>query len=243
MAWLVPDWPASARVQAASLTRRGGVSVGGYAGLNLSAGVGDSPGAVRRNRALLCSVLDLPREPLWLSQVHGKRVVDAAVAEEGVEADAAVCAAGGAVCAVLTADCLPVLFCDLEGARVGAAHAGWRGLVSGVLEATVEALGGSGGTLMAWLGPAIGPGHFEVGREVRDAFMARSQANGEAFRAASPGRWLADLYSLARNELRSLGVAVYGGGLSTYEEPGRFYSYRRQNPTGRMASLIWLVPD
>ncbi len=242
MDWLVPDWPASPRVRAASVTRRGGVSVGAYAGLNLSAVVGDSAAAVRRNRALLSSALGLPREPLWLSQVHGTRVIDVAAGETGVEADAAVCSEEGAVCAVLTADCLPVLFCDHGGTRVGAAHAGWRGLAAGVLEATVEALGGPGRTLMAWLGPAIGPEHFEVGGEVREAFVARSRANREAFRPARPGHWLADLYILARNELRSLGVTVYGGGLSTYGDPSRFYSYRRQTPTGRMASLIWLVP-
>lgn len=237
---LYPDWPAPANVRAAVTTRRGGVSVGPYASLNLAAHVGDAPAAVAANRALLRELLALPAEPAWLNQVHGTAVADAAGGGE-CDADASVASRRGAVCAVLTADCLPLLLCDRTGSRVAAVHAGWRGLLGGVIEAALAQLGGDAGQLLAWLGPAIGPDAFEVGDEVRDAFIAVDSAAAAAFRPSPAGRWLADLYALARLRLGHCGVtAVYGGGLCTFHDADRFYSYRRDGVTGRMASLIWL---
>lgn len=237
--WLRPRWPAPPSVGACSTTRSGGVSRGPYAGLNLGAHVGDAPEAVAENRARLRRWLALPAEPAWLEQVHGCAVAEA---ERGpARADAAVARGPGAVCVVMTADCLPVLLCDRDGTRVAAAHAGWRGLAAGVLETTVEALGGAPDGLMAWLGPAIGPASFEVGEEVRAAFVEPDPGAAAAFVPSPGGRWLADLYALARRRLAAVGVtAVYGGGLDTYADAGRFYSYRRERATGRMASLIWL---
>jgi polyphenol oxidase len=236
---IFPDWPAPGSIGAASTTRQGGVSAGPYGSLNLAAHVGDDPGKVTANRALLATTLDLPGEPLWLDQVHDTIVVDAAHGAAGMQADAAVSFKSGAICAVMTADCLPVLFCHERGDRVGAAHAGWRGLSTGVLEAAVRALGGGVG-LMAWLGPAIGPGAFQVGGEVRAAFLDRDPGATIAFQPDGE-RWLADLYALARRRLAMCGVTtVSGGGWCTFSEPERFFSYRRENPTGRMASLIWI---
>ena len=234
-----PDWPAPANVRAAISTRRGGVSVGPYASLNLAAHVGDEPAAVAENRARLRNELALPAEPAWLNQVHGTAVADAVGG--ACDADAGVAAHCGAVCAVLTADCLPLLLCDRAGSRVAAVHAGWRGLLGGVIESALARLGGDAGELMVWLGPAIGPDAFEVGDEVRSAFIAADAAAAAAFRPSPAGRWLADLYALARLRLSRRGVtAVYGGGLCTYHDARRFYSYRRDGVTGRMASLIWL---
>ncbi|MDD3517085.1 MAG: peptidoglycan editing factor PgeF [Chromatiales bacterium] len=240
--WLRPDWPAPPGVRAVSTTRAGGVSGGPYASLNLGDHVDDDPAMVRQNRRILRETLALPAEPLWLSQVHGVRVVDAATAAPGAQADAAVAFEPGVVCTVMTADCLPVLFCDLEGTRVGVAHAGWRGLCDGVLEATVAALDCAPRRLLAWLGPAIGRAAFEVGDEVREAFRARDAGAGEAFRSSPNGHWLADIYALARRRLTACGVtAIYGGGLCTHDDAARFFSYRRERVTGRMASLIWLT--
>lgn len=237
--WLIPDWPAPACVRAVSTTREGGVSVGPYASLNLGDHVGDDPRAVAENRARLGRLLGLAQEPAWLRQVHGTAVADARNAP--AEADASVARAPGPACVVMTADCLPVLFCDRSGTRVAAAHAGWRGLAAGVLEATVAALGGEPEALLAWLGPAIGPASFEVGVEVREAFLAHDAHAAEAFRPSPGGRWLADLYALARLRLARAGLtAVYGGGLDTYADAARFYSFRRESTCGRMASLIWL---
>ena len=239
-----PDWPAPGRVQARSTTRAGGVSRGVYAGLNLGDHVGDAPEAVIANRALLREHLGLAVEPSWLRQVHGREVVAAGAGGPGCEADAAMADAPGAVCVVMTADCLPLLVCDRAGTRVAAVHAGWRGLVDGVVERTVEALGVAPESLMVWLGPAIGPDAFEVGPEVRARFLAADPAAGLAFRPRPDGRWLADLFLLARQRLGRLGVEqVYGGGDCTFSQPRRFYSYRRDGVTGRMASLIWLAPD
>ncbi|MCO6414248.1 MAG: peptidoglycan editing factor PgeF [Thiogranum sp.] len=239
---IVPEWPAAMHVKAVSTTRAGGVSVPPYAGLNLAGHVGDAPEAVAENRARLQQSLQLPQTPLWLNQVHGNRVVDAAAVAPGAEGDASYSSEAGVVCAVLTADCLPVLFCDRRGSRVAAAHAGWRGLAAGVLEATVAALDTAPGELMAWLGPAIGPRHFEVGDEVRHVFIDQQSAAHAAFTAGPDGRWMADLYRLARLRLQAAGVdAVYGGRFCTYAERDRFYSYRRDGVTGRMASLIWLA--
>ncbi len=237
--FIVPQWPAPANVRALVTTRAGGVSIGPYASLNLAMHVGDDAAAVAENRRRLRA--HLPAEPLWLSQVHGTRVVDAAVAAPGTEADAAFSQAKRVVCAVQTADCLPVLLCDEAGTAVATAHAGWRGLAGGVLEAAVRAMDVPPGRLMAWLGPAIGPRAFEVGGEVRAAFLAHSPDAAAAFGAKENGKWLADLYRLATQRLHALGVMrVFGGGFCTYDEAARFYSFRRDKSTGRMAALIWM---
>lgn len=237
--WIVPDWPAPARVRALMTTRSGGVSTGPYASLNLGTRVNDDPAVVERNRALLAS--HLPEEPRWLMQVHGNRVVDAAGLRQPVEADAAISRTAGVVCAVMVADCLPVLLADRAGTVVGAAHAGWRGLAAGVIENTVVAMAVAPADLVAWLGPAIGPAAFEVGADVRDAFVAQDAGGASAFVDHKPGKWLADLFTLARRRLHAIGVnEVHGGGLCTVSDPGRFYSHRRDRVTGRMAALIWL---
>lgn len=237
--FLIPDWPAPANVRAAVSTRIGGVSAGPYASLNLGDHVGDEPAAVAENRAILRQVLGLPAEPAWLRQVHGTCSVDAATGA-GCEADAVHAAAPGGVCAVLTADCLPVLFCRRDGSRVAAAHAGWRGLADGVLESVLAAFGSGPDEVLAWLGPAIGPDAFEVGEEVRQRFIDHDPRAVSAFKPSLAGRWLADLYALARLRLAQAGVeAVFGGGECTFHDTGRFFSYRRDGATGRMASLIW----
>lgn len=234
-----PDWPAPANVQALQTTRKGGVSAAPYASFNLGSHVGDNPLAVSRNRMLLAPLL--PSEPVWLNQVHGITVADAGHAGCLPEADASVSTHPGAVCVVMTADCLPVLLCDEQGSVVGAAHAGWRGLCDGVIEATVSAMKVPAPTLMAWLGPAIGPAEFEVGDEVRTAFMAKQAQAADAFVAGAEGKWMADIYQLARLRLNALGITrIYGGGLCTYTDPDRFYSYRRDGVTGRMGTFICL---
>lgn len=241
LGWLVPDWPALPRVRACTTVRSGGVSEGAYASLNLAEHVGDDIGHVTENRRRLKAALRLPAEPCWLRQVHGTAVMDASRGGEACEADAAHVARPGAVCAVLTADCLPLLLCDRSGTRVAAVHAGWRGLLHGVVENAVRALHCPGDELLAWLGPAIGPRAFEVGEEVRAAFLAADLAAASAFVPSPGGRWLADIYGLMRQRLAALHVtAVYGGHWCTVSDAARFYSYRRDGITGRMASLIWL---
>ncbi|HMM55228.1 MAG TPA: peptidoglycan editing factor PgeF [Candidatus Desulfobacillus sp.] len=236
--WLRPEWPAPPAVRALVTTRAGGVSRGPYASFNLADHVGDDAAAVAENRRRLRACL--PAEPLWLRQVHGSAVVDAAAAAPDAEADAALARQPGTVCAVLTADCLPVLLCSRSGRAVCAAHAGWRGLAGGVLEAAVAALGEPPEDLLAWLGPAIGPRAFEVGDEVRAVFLAGAPQAEAAFAPAAPGKWLADLCLLARQRLRAAGVVrIFGGGLCTFSDAARFYSYRRDGITGRMAALIW----
>ncbi|MBE7376946.1 peptidoglycan editing factor PgeF [Pseudomonas lopnurensis] len=236
--WLVPDWPAPAGVRACVTTRSGGVSVAPFDRFNLGDHVGDEPTAVAWNRRYLQQTLGC--RPVWMSQVHSSVVIEA---EPGIcaVADASWSDRPGEACAVLTADCLPVLLCDRAGTRVAAAHAGWRGLAGGVLEATLQALAVPADELLVWLGPAIGPGAFEVGPEVREAFLAQHAACAEAFGPSrNAGRFMADLYRLARIRLAARGVsAVYGGGLCTFGDP-RFYSYRRAPRTGRFASLVWL---
>jgi YfiH family protein len=240
--WIVPDWPAHPRVRAVSTTRTGGVSVAPYASMNPATHVGDSPVAVQENRARLATQLQLPATPLWLQQVHGTRVVDAAAAAASPEADGAWSAQTGIVCAVLTADCLPLLLSDRDGRCVAAVHAGWRGLAAGVIEHAVLALPAAGNDLLAWLGPAIGPQAYVVGDEVRAAFTAKDAAAASAFAAHRDGGWHADLYRLARQRLAACGVdTVYGGDHCTFREPGRFFSFRRDGVTGRMATLIWLA--
>lgn len=239
--WIVPHWPAPARVHAVCTTRLGGVSRPPHDALNLADHVNDDPGAVAANRELLVQALSLPAAPAWLQQVHGTQVVDAAGVTTPVAADAAYAREPNVVCAVLTADCLPVLLCDRAGRAVAAAHAGWRGLAAGVIERTVAALPAPGGELLAWLGPAIGAAAYVVGEEVRATFVGHDPEAAAAFRPAAGGGWHADLYRLARQRLQSHGVtAVHGGEFCTYQDAARFYSYRREGVTGRMAALIWL---
>ncbi|WP_068829188.1 peptidoglycan editing factor PgeF [Pseudomonas sp. BMS12] len=237
--WLLPDWPAPAHVRACVTTRVGGVSLPPFDGLNLGDHVEDDPQAVADNRCLLVERLGC--QPAWLKQVHCPDVVEAAPAQV-VTADASWTATSGTACAVLTADCLPALFCDRAGTRVAAAHAGWRGLAAGVLENTLAAMAVPASEVLVWLGPAIGPQSFEVGPEVREAFLAVHPQADSAFRpSTNPGKFMADIYGLARIRLAAAGVtAVYGGGLDTFTDP-RFFSYRRAARTGRFASLVWLV--
>ena len=237
---LQPDWALPAGVGALLTTRAGGQSVGPFASFNLGGHVGDDPLAVAANRARLRGFV--PADPLWLSQVHGAAVANADVSEGVPEADAVLARSSRRVCAVLTADCLPVLLCDDDASVVAAAHAGWRGLAAGVLENTVREMGVPPHRLRAWLGPAIGPAAFEVGDEVRAAFVAYDPEAATAF-VARPvaGKWLADLFVLARRRLVAAGVTrVSGGGVCTVSAPQRFYSYRRDGVTGRFASMVWL---
>jgi YfiH family protein len=237
--WLVPDWPAPDRVKACVTTQAGGVSVAPFVSFNLGEHVEDDSFAVSSNRQSLRDVIGCA--PAWLRQVHGVQVVLADVAQV-LEADASYAVGAGVACAVLTADCLPVLFCDRAGTRVAAAHAGWRGLAGGVLEATVQAMALPPEQLLAWLGPAIGPAAFEVGAEVSEVFIAAHPQAASAFVPShNGGRFMADIYALARIRLAACGVtAVYGGGFCTVSDQ-RFYSYRRAARTGRFASLVWLV--
>jgi len=238
-AWIVPDWPAPPNVRALVTTRSGGASEGRYASFNLGEGLGDEPSAVERNRARLRGFL--PADPLWLHQVHGTEVVDAETARPLSHADGAVARARAAVCAVLTADCLPVLLASRAGDAVGIAHAGWRGLAGGVIEATVARMAVAPGAIVAWLGPGIGRRAYEVGSDVRDAFVASDPSAVAAFSPAGAGKYLADLCALAKRRLAAVGVkAVHGGGFCTYEDSARFFSHRRDRTTGRFASLVWL---
>ena len=257
VALLAPQWPAPQGVRAAFTLRGGGVSTGRYESLNLGARVGDLDAAVAENRRRLRAQLQLPAEPAWIEQVHGVGVLDldalappaavgAAVASAALVpsvpcADAVIARHASEVCVVQVADCLPVLFAARDGSAVAAAHAGWRGLAAGVLEATVARLGVEPQQLIAWLGPAIGPSHFEVGEEVRAAFTAHHRAAAAAFEPNARGRWQCDLGALARQRLAAIGIgAVYGGGWCTFADPARFFSHRRDRQCGRMAALIWL---
>lgn len=237
--WIVPDWPAPSGVKALITTRAGGVSTGSYWSMNVGFSTGDDMQAVEENRRRLR--MCLPGEPRWLKQVHGTRVVDAGALADRVEADASIAREAHTVCAVLVADCLPVLFTDRVGSVVAVAHAGWRGLAGGVIQRTVERLREhSPHALIAYIGPGIGRDAFEVGEDVYRAFMRQDDAAAAAFVSHRPGKWLADLPMLARRALESAGVAeVHGGSLCTCSDPGRFFSYRRDGTTGRMAALIW----
>ena len=239
---ITPEWPAPARVRAAFTLRTGGVSAPPYDSLNLGAHVGDSPDAVKENRRRVRASLRLPAEPAWLQQVHGTDVadLDASVEPHG-PADAAVAHLGEHVCVIQVADCMPVLFAARDGSAVGAAHAGWRGLAAGVLEKTVRKLGVAPADLLVWLGPTIGQANFEVGDDVRTAFIAEDVQAASAFEANTHGRWQCDLYGLARRRLARLGVgAIFGGAWCTYADAARFFSFRRDGQCGRMAALIWL---
>jgi YfiH family protein len=240
--YLTPDWPAPAGVRAAFTLRAGGVSLSPFDSLNVGTHVGDRPEAVDENRRRIGRELALPGEPAWLEQAHGKEVANLDRALATAPADASFTHLAGRICAVQVADCLPVLLAARAGSAVAAAHCGWRGLAGGVLEATVRALGVPAGELYAWLGPAIGPGAFEVGAEVRTAFLIQDARAASAFKGNSRGRWQCDLFELARQRLAILGVAaVYGGGVCTHSDAQRFFSYRRDGRCGRMAALIWLA--
>ena len=239
--FIAPDWPAPVRVKAVTTTRAGGLSEGRFASMNLGDGVGDDPGCVRENRRRVRSALSLPREPLWLKQVHGNQVCDANISKNLPTADGSCSRQPGVVCAILTADCMPVFFCDREGTAVALAHAGWRGLAGGVIASTVKRLDAPAERLMVWLGPAIGPEAYEVGDDVRRVFLELDQGNAAAFVPGRSNRWMADLYSLARRQLIGLGVTnIYGGTFCTHRDAARFFSYRRDGQCGRMASLIWM---
>ena len=243
---IAPDWPAPDSVRAYTTTRRGGVSAAPFASLNLSRGDGDADAHVAENRSRLARALDLAAEPAWIRQVHGAKVARAEgrrVSDPPPTADASISHPGGHPCVVLTADCIPVLLCRRDGTRVAAAHAGWRGLAGGVLEATVRALDAPPDQVLAWLGPGIGPAAYEVGDEIRDALLRRDADHDGEFRLSRPGHWLADLYAIARRALTRMAVhAVFGGDRCTHSDPDRFFSHRRDGHTGRIASLIWVEP-
>lgn len=239
---IIPDWPVSERVKSLVTTRQGGFSSPPYDGFNLGDHVGDDPGRVARNRSVLQEQAGLPGEPFWLTQVHGCEVAECGTMPAGQRADAATTSVPGQVCAVLTADCLPLLLCNRAGTRITVVHAGWRGLAEGVIEAGLSCFEDAGDEILAWLGPAIGPGAFEVGDEVRDLFLHASPDDACAFLGNGPGHWLADIYLLARNRLQDPRISfVGGGGFCTFTEQTRFFSYRRDGITGRMASLIWIT--
>lgn len=237
-----PDWPAPERICALSTTRAGGVSEDCYASLNLAMHVEDNDESVRQNRQRLRQQLALPSEPLWLEQVHGQTVVDAGIdVSSPPVADASYSFIPNRVCVVMTADCLPLLICNRNGDRVAAAHAGWRGLADGVVEATCASLQQPADQLMVWLGPAIGATAFEVGEEVREVFVRDLQSTEAAFSPTRPGHYLADIYQLARLRLSRIGIDdVYGGDYCTWTDADHFYSYRRDGKTGRQASMIWI---
>ena len=240
VSWIAADWPAPDNVVAGTTLRTGGISNGEFASLNLADHVGDESAAVAENRRRLRSELSLPAEPIWLRQVHGISVVRDDTLPSTAEADGMVATAAGVVCAVLTADCLPVLLTTSNGSSVAAAHAGWRGLSAGILEATVASLELPAEQIIAWLGPAISQPAFEVGDEVREQFIDQFEAAEACFSANSRGRWQADLYGLATLRLQNCGVTrVFGGGACTHAEPERFFSFRRDGRCGRMATFIY----
>ena len=236
--WIVPDWPVPANVKSFITTRTGGVSSGAYASLNLGLRTDDDPRAIAANRQRLREAL--PQDPKWLRQVHGSLVIEADGLDGVPEADAAVARRPQTVCAVLVADCIPVLLADRAGTTVAIAHAGWRGLAGGVIENTIGRMTVAAEELIAYLGPGIGRQAFEVGADVRDAFLTHDAKAGAAFKPHAPGKWLADLFLLARQRLTGAGIrSIHGGELCTHSDPRRFFSYRRDRTTGRMAALIW----
>jgi len=241
--WMVVDWPAPPHVRAGISLRSRGPSQQAFKHFNLAQHVGDDPVIVEANRTILKNELALPAEPCWLEQVHGIDVVEADQQAHVAVADAAFSRQSGAVCVVMTADCLPVLLTNRKGTTVAAAHAGWRGLSAGVLEATLTKAGLDPAETLAWLGPCIGPAVYEVGEEVKQAFLQQAMHDDSAFLANGPGKVLMDMYKLARQRLNALGVkSIYGGSFCTYTQSEQFYSYRREGQTGRMASLIWMEP-
>lgn len=240
--WIVPDWPAPANVRAVSTTRNDGVSKGVYASFNLGAHVGDDPRAVAENRLFLRSELNLAHEPRWLKQVHGGRVVNLTGSEVREPSDAAVAGSADEICAIMTADCLPVLLCDRAGKTIAAAHCGWRSLAANALENTIAAMRVPPTEILAWLGPAIGPDVYQVGDDVHAALTTGQPEAHQAFEPRHAGKWLCDLYQIASQRLRRAGVThIYGGGFCTYSDRERFFSYRRDGECGRMATLIWVA--
>ena len=238
MNWIKPDWPVAKSIHAAVTLRTGGMSQGAFSSLNPALHVNDKLKNVLNNRKTLSAMLDLPSEPVWLEQVHGNRVIKAGLRTQPEQADASYSEQTGVVCAVMTADCLPILLTNTEGTKIAAIHAGWKGLLAGVVRQTVKALEAS--NIIAWLGPAIGPDCFEVGSEVKNAFVNKSDLFAAGFKQKNQNKYLADIYQLATIELATMGVTqVYGGGFCTVTDKERFYSYRRDGETGRMATLIW----
>ena len=243
--FIIPNWPAPANVRSLQTTRNGGVSVGPYTSLNLGSHVQDDPLHVARNRQLLSQFV--PSEPVWLNQVHGVEVVDAANTDCVPDADASFTTRNNTVCVTMTADCLPILLCDSAGTIVASIHAGWRSLCDGVIEATVAKIltstGVNAGHLMAWLGPAIGPTAFEVGSEVRAQFIAKDAQAESAFLWQANDKWLGNIYNIATQRLNNLGINQICGGqqeqFCTVSDSARFFSFRRDTVTGRMATLIW----
>ncbi|MBV2128870.1 peptidoglycan editing factor PgeF [Arsukibacterium indicum] len=238
---LTPDWPAPHNVKAVCSTRSGGCSTGQYQSLNLGAHVGDNALAVSRNRQLFQNWAKMPGPPVWLNQTHSTDCITlVSEMHPGCDADASFSNQPGLVCTVMTADCLPVLICNEAGTEIAAVHAGWRGLCDGVIENTMRLFSKPSGC-MAWLGPAISQPVFEVGAEVRAAFIQQDPQAASAFIAGKQDKWLADLYLLARQRLAHSGLTmVYGGQYCTYQQPADFFSYRRDGLTGRMAAAIWL---
>jgi YfiH family protein len=241
--WLTPDWPAPPGVRALSSWRGGGVSAGAYESLNLADHVGDGEASVAENRRRLAVAAGLPAEPQWLRQVHGTGVADlGAPVPPGLQGrDAAFTRRAGPVCAILTADCIPVLFASTDGGVVGAAHAGWRGLAAGILGASLRAMSVEPAALLAWIGPCIGPQHYEVGADVRDAMLAANPAAAVAFHPNARSRFWADLPLIARLQLQNLGISgIFGANECTHADANRYFSHRRDGQTGRQATLIWL---
>ncbi len=239
--YIIPEWSAPKTVKAYVTTREDGFSQTPFDSFNLATHVGDDLTTVEKNRALLMSQLQLPQQPHWLQQVHGVKAVAAETVELASCADAIYTEQVGKVCVIMTADCLPVFFCDRQGSKVAVAHAGWRGLARGILESTIQQLNAKPEELLVWLGPAISQAAFEVGDEVRLAFTDYLPQAEKAFKPSRPQHWYADLYLLATQRLQAQGInQIFGGGLCTYTDRERFFSYRRDGQTGRMASLIWL---
>lgn len=237
--FIQPNWPAPPNVKAMQTTRAGGFSVGPYGSLNFGAHVNDNPQHVAQNRQSLSGIV--PTEPVWLDQVHGTHVIDAALSRCVEKADASFTSAANVVCVTMTADCLPILLCDKAGTVIASVHAGWRSLCDGVIEKTVASMQVEAKNLVAWLGPAIGPEAFEVGLEVRDAFVAKDAQAKLAFKVREK-KWFGDLYLIAKQRLQLLGITdVYGETLCTFSNPDQFFSYRRDGDTGRMATMIWLT--
>lgn len=244
LAFIQPDWPAPKNIRAFQTTRQGGFSQAPYNGFNLAMHLGDDAMTVAKNRQLLNPFL--PSEPVWVNQVHGITVHDAAKSSCFENADASFSRQKNVVCVIMTADCLPLLLCDKQGTVVAAVHAGWRGLCNGVIEATVKKMAVSTEEILVWLGPAIGPESFEVGDDVRLAFIEKSPQAVEAFISKGQGKWLCDLYQLAKQRLHAIGVTqIYGASVNenfcTFKQQDQFFSFRRDQTTGRMASLIWLT--
>lgn len=236
---IIPSWPVTKNVKAIQTTRQGGISQPPYDAMNLATHVNDLPKHVARNRQLLSEFV--PTEPVWLNQVHSTKVIDASKSQCETDADASYTTQTNVVCVTMTADCLPILLCDQAGTVVAAIHAGWRGLCDGVIETTVKAMPATANQLLAWLGPAIGPTAFEVGDEVRQQFIQQDQQAKHAF-LPKEGKWLGNLYLIARQRLAAIGVRhVYGDIQCTYTGSDRFFSYRRDQITGRMATMIWLA--